>query len=332
MKTLSIKDLSISPRLISETAVKMGFTVNIIDSQTAQLLFGDSSWYVCGSRTSLQSSVGYTMALRKHQAKLILKKNLLPTANYVVINNENDLGELKKLSLPIVIKPSEGSQSRSIFADVKTIPEAEAIVLDLIPGLGLEEWVLCEEHLEGNEYRIVCIDNNFVGAFYRKAAHVIGNGKNTIKELVEEKNSHPWRGSSAQGSHSSPLSTIKIDKHSHELLDSMGYSINDVPPKGIEVPLKQIASLSIGGEAENISDQVCKENIEIFEKVSKVLDLNIAGIDVMCHDLSSPISDQKSAGIIEVNGSPGIRMCHYPLVGEPINIAKMIVEQLLASI
>ncbi len=108
--------------------------------------------------------------------------------------------------------------------------------------------------------------------------------------------------------------------------------MTSVPAQGAEVRLRQIANLSTGGEPWNVTDQVCEENIALFEHIARVCDLNTVGIDVMGTTLSAPIREQPQAGVIEINASPGLITHHFPVQGEPINVAAKIIDMVLTRL
>ncbi len=91
--------------------------------------------------------------------------------------------------------------------------------------------------------------------------------------------------------------------------------------------MRQNANLSTGGEAEDVTDQVPVENIELFEKMSKVLDANLVGIDIRTEDIAK-VLEKDDYSVIEVNASPGIRMHHFPSKGKKRNVAKLILQEI----
>jgi cyanophycin synthetase len=185
--------------------------------------------------------------------------------------------------------------------------------------------MLFEEMLRGTEYRVVCIDYTLQAVAFRKPAHVIGDGTHTIQQLIDEKNRHPWRGEG----HENNLTKIIVDETVHNVLAEQQLTLDAVPTQDREVLLRKTANLSTGGEAWDVTDQVCAENKFLFEKIARVCDLSIVGIDVMCESLSTPIEQQSHAGVIEVNASPGLRMHHYPIQGKARNVAQTILESTL---
>ena len=63
------------------------------------------------------------------------------------------------------------------------------------------------------------------------------------------------------------------------------------------------------------------------ERISRLIGLNIIGIDIIAKTLEEPLEMGKS-GIVEVNAGPGFRMHLYPSEGKPRNIAKAVVDML----
>jgi cyanophycin synthetase len=63
---------------------------------------------------------------------------------------------------------------------------------------------------------------------------------------------------------------------------------------------------------------------------ARVVGLDIAGIDLVCEDISRPLEEQRGA-IIEVNASPGLLAHIKPAGGEPREVGKAIVEHLFAD-
>ena len=63
---------------------------------------------------------------------------------------------------------------------------------------------------------------------------------------------------------------------------------------------------------------------------AKVVGLDIAGVDLVCHDISKPLEAQGGA-ILEVNGGPGLLMHLKPCVGVARPVGQAIVEHLFPT-
>ncbi len=314
--------LNASSRIMFEEAQKMGISCQTFgDHETVLMKLDNLQWFVRGSRTSAQSSVGKTIADYKPLTKKILTASNLPTAKGIVVRSVDDLDQLKDFHFPVVMKPLAERHGKGVVVGVKDIPAVEEELKKS------DQAMLIEESLKGTEYRIICVNYKFVAAAFRKPAHVVGDGKRTIQELVTEKNKHPWRGEG----HSNNLSLIQIDEIVMANLAEQSMTLDSVPSAKQEVLLRKTANLSTGGEAWDVSADVSDENKKLFEDIAKACDLNVAGIDMMCQNLTDPITKQSQAGVIEVNASPGLRMHHYPMQGQPINVAKIILEFVISK-
>jgi cyanophycin synthetase len=93
------------------------------------------------------------------------------------------------------------------------------------------------------------------------------------------------------------------------------------------VMLKSTANLSTGGTAIDKTDEVHPYNVFLFERIARIIGLDIAGIDVIAPDISTPLTEN-GGGIIEVNAAPGFRMHLAPSEGIGRNVAEHVVDML----
>ena len=99
------------------------------------------------------------------------------------------------------------------------------------------------------------------------------------------------------------LQKFHINSLTLELLKEMDMTPESVPKKGEIVKLKAQQISSTGGTAEDITDLIHPYNIFMAERISKIIGLDICGIDIMAEDLTKPIN--KSGGaVLEVNAGP----------------------------
>lgn len=322
------EELSISARLLYQAAIKRGIKCTIFSEHLLFMEYQNKSWYTCGSRTSLQSSVGKTIADYKHLGKRVLLHHQLPTSKAVIISDPSQLETAKELTFPVVMKPSFGNQGEGVFVGLNSLDEIAKKIITY-NTVNHEYPVVIEEFLSGEkEFRIICLDYKFTAAAYRQRAQVRGDGKHTISELINQKNQHPWR----KEGHQAPLTTIKKDEITQECLQEKNLTLDSIPAKGEKVILRKTANLSTGGEAIDVTQSVHPQNKTLFEKIARVTDLNFVGIDIKCDSLEIPLFQQKNTGVIELNVSPGLRMHHYPMQGKAINIADKIIEFVLQQV
>jgi cyanophycin synthetase len=180
--------------------------------------------------------------------------------------------------------------------------------------------VVIEEMCEGRDFRVLVINGKFSAASERTQPMVIGDGKSTIRELVDQVNQDPRRGVG----HDAPLTRIEIDEISQQFLQKQNLHVNSIPAKNFPVILRSNANLSSGGTARDITDETHPDVRRLCERIARLVDLDICGIDIIAPSLSTPPTTQLK--IIEVNAGPGLRMHLSPAIGEPRNVAGEIIE------
>ncbi len=184
-------------------------------------------------------------------------------------------------------------------------------------------WVVVESQITGRDYRCLIVDGRLAAVAERVPAHVIGDGRSTIEELVDLTNADPRRGVG----HEKVLTRIKVDEAALGLLESQGYKLGDVPPAGEMVKLTLTGNMSTGGISIDRTFEAHPENVEIAEEAARMVGLDIAGIDFICPDITEPVRETGGA-ICEVNAAPGFRMHTHPTIGDPQFISKPVVDML----
>ncbi|HEY9706534.1 MAG TPA: cyanophycin synthetase, partial [Allocoleopsis sp.] len=183
--------------------------------------------------------------------------------------------------------------------------------------------VIVERFYTGRDHRILVVNGKLIAVAERIPAHVIGNGKSNIQELIDETNNDPNRGEG----HQNVLTKIELDRTSWQLLAKQGYTLDTILPDNKICYLKATANLSTGGIAVDRTDEIHPENIWLAERVVKIIGLDIAGIDVVTPDISKPLSEVDGV-IVEVNAAPGFRMHVSPSKGLPRNVASPVIDML----
>jgi cyanophycin synthetase len=183
--------------------------------------------------------------------------------------------------------------------------------------------VIVEELVVGRDYRALVIDGRLAAVAERRPARVTGDGEHTIEQLIEHANADPRRGPG----HARALTRIRVDAEAELVLATQGLDRTSVPHEGRVVLLHRTANLSTGGDAVDRTDEVHPRNVVVFERAARAIGLDIAGIDIMCPDLSQPL-DEVGGAILEVNAAPGFRMHLAPSGGTPTDVARPVIDML----
>ena len=286
-----------------------------------QLGYGANQKRIQATVTSQTSNIGVDLACDKEETKLLLEQAEVPIPKGDIIRTERGLEEaVEYVGFPLVIKPVNGNHGRGITTNINSMEEA---LIAFKEAKEISRLVIVEKFITGDDYRLLVINNKLVAAAKRTPAHVIGDGKSTIQELVDEINKDERRGYG----HEKVLTEISINSLTLELLKENNLTPESVVAKGEFIKLKSTANLSTGGTAEDVTDLIHPYNIFMAERISKIIGLDICGIDIMAHDLTKPISESGGA-VLEVNAGPGFRMHLQPTDGLPRNVGGHVVDML----
>lgn len=279
-----------------------------------QLGYGVNQKRMQATMTDNTGILGVELACDKEATKRILSAAGVPVPKGTVINFLDDLEEAIEYvgGYPIVIKPLDGNHGRGITIDIRTWEEAEAAYE---AARQVSRSVIVERYYVGRDHRVLVVDGKVVAVAERVPAHVVGNGRSSIAELIEETNQDPNRGEG----HDNVLTKIELDRTSYQLLERQGYTLNSVLPKGTICYLRATANLSTGGCAVDRTDEIHPENVWLAQRVVKTIGLDIAGLDIVTTDISRPLREVDGV-IVEVNAAPGFRMHVAPSQGIPATL------------
>jgi len=217
----------------------------------------------------------------------------------------------RSLNKPVITKPNLGSRSRHTTTHIMT---EEEFIVAFKKAQQLSPWVMIEEELSGYVFRGVVIGEKFIACIRREPEDVIGDGIHTIRELVDIENKNPLR----QGPIFHHLCTGADEENE---LHFWKHTWNTIPAKNEIVTLGQKTSRAVGGGITDVTDEIHPDNIALLEKIGKVLDDPLIGVDFIMDDISKSWKDQPKSGVIECNSAPFIDLHHFPLVGKPRNVA-----------
>ena len=284
-----------------------------------QLGYGKHLRYVQAAMTGYTSAIAVELAQDKDETKERLRRSGIPVPRGIVIHSLDEANEAAEtLEKPVVVKPLDGHQGHGVSLEVSTADEMK------VAFEGAREFssaVLMEEMFPGRNYRVVVVGGKMVAASERLPSAVVGDGVNTIRELIAIENKNPLRGDG----HERPLTKIKVDADVLTHLAHTGMSLDAVPAAGEKVTLSNRTNLSTGATACDVTDKVHPSIARLCERVARLIGLDVCGVDLVIPDIATPIT---SGGVIEVNASPGLRMHHFPSAGQPRDVGQALVESL----
>jgi cyanophycin synthetase len=286
-----------------------------------QLGYGKNQVRFRATMTEKTSSIAVDIASNKEETKRLLLEQAIPVAKGTTISSVDDVDKaIREVGFPLVFKPLDGNHGRGISINIKNREDAVAAYEF---AARISRRVIVERFVTGYDFRVLVIDNKMVAAALRDPAHVKGDGVSTIQQLIDIENTDPRRGYG----HENVLTLITVDRDTLDLLEKKGYTLETIPAKGEKVFVKSTANLSTGGTSVDVTDHVHPQNIFICERISKIIGLDICGIDIMAENLTEPLTENGGV-VLEVNAAPGFRMHIAPSEGIPRNVAGHVIDML----
>ena len=323
-----LKELRESERLgpstgsiVEEAASRKIPWIRLGKNSLVQLGYGINQQRFQATITGNTSSIAVDIACNKELTKKMLEDAAIPVPSGGLVIDEEGLDlAIKKIGYPIVIKPLDGNHGKGASINVN---DYQTAVVGLEYAQIYSKKVIVEKYITGFDFRVLVINHKMVAAARRVPAHVVGDGELNIQALIDKENTDPRRGYG----HENVLTEIDVDKDTNELLEKLNYTLETVPQKGEIVYLKSTANLSTGGTSIDVTDMIHPENVQMAERVSRIIGLDVCGIDIMAENLTQPLKESGGA-ILEVNAAPGFRMHLAPSEGLPRNVAAPVVDML----
>lgn len=299
-----------------EAADSLGIKYSIIvRSLIAKFEVENKHWFIINTVTPLTSSPSATISKRKYLTNLVLSSYDIEVPKQEALSSVIDAIKFFNKYKDIVIKPAQQLGGKGITL----LPETEAQVISAFNSAYEKDMskgnvkVLGEEFIKGENYRFLVVGENVVGIVWRKAPVVIGNGKDTIQQLIDIKNKERKM---------LVLKPIPIDSEVEVRLKNANLTLDTVPDEGQEITLRYNCNLTTGGTTEECASIVDPYYRELAVKAVKALDLEFGGVDIIAED----ITKKGKCGINEINYNPGLRLHYKAEKGEQVKVAIPIME------
>ncbi len=295
--------------------------IRLNDQSLVQLGYGVNQQRIQATTTDKTNMIAVDIAGDKDATKKLLGEMGVPVPQGYRIRDEEELERVvDRIGFPVVVKPLDANHGRGATIGIETPEEA---VVAFHKAKDHSRYVIVEKSLTGADFRALVVNNKLVAVAERTPAHIKGDGKSTIRQLIDKTNADPRRGYG----HENVLTQIDVDAQTERLLKAKEYTLETVLKKDEILYLKTTANISTGGTAIDRTDEVHPENVFLFERIAQIIGLDIAGVDVVAPNVSEPLTEN-GGGIIEVNAAPGFRMHLAPSEGIGRNVAEYVIDML----
>lgn len=293
--------------------------LRLTSGNLVQLGYGARQKRIWTAETDLTSAIGEGISRDKDLTKQLLASCGVPVPRGEIAANAQQAWELAQdIGPPVVMKPTDGNHGRGVVLDLRT-EEAVRAAFEVARAEGSE--VLVEQCIPGQEHRLLIVHGALVAAARGEQAHIVGDGKQTVMELIESQiNADPRRGEEEDF----PLDTIRLPENTTVMLElaRQGYRPDSILEAG-----KRMLVQRTGVMTQDITDEVHPSVAKTAALAARIIGLDIAGIDLVASDISKPLFEQGGA-IVEVNAGPGLLMHLKPATGKPRPVGQAIVNHL----
>lgn len=308
------RKLTGSNRMLVREAYRRGVEFEILPKKRFRMTYGEKSYLVRGGVIchAYNTKLARRMTdLKDVTSRYLRAKGHPAPENIVFLEHELERAwNWAKEILPVVLKPHNGIMGKLVYVNIDNYNEFKYCFEKIAADRGR---VLIEEFVQGNEYRFTYVNGEIVAIANRVPANVVGDGKNTIRELVEAKNEE--RDARKNKVHKK----LVLDEESERVLLKQGYTFDSIPDENIRVYLRNNSNIATGGDAIDVTDSISDSIKEQVRKALKSIPgLRVCGTDVLIHE--------DSICILEINAHPMLNMHHFPWEGKKRDVVGKVID------
>ncbi|MFC1617963.1 hypothetical protein ACFL2B_01630 [Patescibacteria group bacterium] len=256
------------------------------------------------------------MVVDKNCTKDLLTAAKIKTPKGFLINSLKDLRTLiktRKIKFPLVIKPNTETHGAGVWTYLYNFQDCQMAIQDIRKKSKAKDFI-AEEFFEARDYRLLVLNHRIIAALERIHPYVIGDGTKSIQQLIKK-----YIKETNQ--------ELSLDNETKTSIKQQGFALADVLPKKHKLTLTFKANISVGGIGRNVTGKVAPYFQALATKVTKALDINYCGVDILTKD----ISKKGDYRIIEVNSPPDYFIHMFPQIGKSIDVPNKILAALFKN-
>ena len=313
-----------SAQLILDSLVDFGVEVQVV-SKTHKLMrvtHQGKSFFIKGTSLHVNSQPSCIIANNKYLTKKVLKLSGISSPKSFLTHSREQVREVIRANnlFPCVLKPVVGAHGNKVYANIESAKELEQVMPNIFSDKKKKN-ILVEEYIAGKDYRVFVVGQKVSAIMERIPAHVLGDGKHTLRELISIFNSNPQVGKKYE----KPMCKIRLNGEVERNLKKKGITMEFIPKTNEQIFLRQNANISTGGIGKDATNQAPKIVKTVALEAAKAVGMQITGVDVIYNQLT------QKAYVLELNDQPGIDIHHFPVIGQAQNVARDIVSYLISQ-
>jgi len=286
-------DLNPYAAIIVNEARRRGIGIEVIDAAAGYfaLVLGGRRIVCRESLSELTTAVAMSRCDDKAVTHRVLRRAGLRVPEQTRVESLDQAEAFLSRLERVVVKPARGEQGAGISVDVRDPKTLERAIRS---ARRVCDTVILEEFVAGDDLRIVVIDFKVVAAAIRRPAHVVGNGRQSVRELVEAQSR---RRRAATGGESA----IPMDSETERCIEQAGHGWDTILPEGEVLQVRKTANLHTGGTIHDVTAELHPKLAADAVAAARALDIPVTGLDFIV-----PAVDHPDYVIIEANERPGL--------------------------
>lgn len=280
-------------RIVVDEARRRGVHARIIDAEGGffELSLGGRSIRCRESLSELTSAVAMSICDDKATTRRIVERAGVKTPAQIPAKDEKTMADFLARHGAVVVKPARGEQGRGITIGVSDMAGLEAAIST---ARRFCDVVLVEEVVDGEDLRLVVIDQEVVAAAIRRPASIVGDGVTAAIDLIAAQSRR--RHAATDGE-----SRIPVDAETERCLAEVGLKLTDAPAKGRAVRVRKTANLHTGGTMHDVTAETHPRLKEAAVRTAHAIDIPVVGVDFIVE-----AHDKPHYRFIEANERPGL--------------------------
>ena len=327
-------NMELSTQALLFDLIQQGISTEILDEndQFLALKFGNHLEYVKnGNMTSHDQYISPLIMENKVVTKKVLAKagfNVPKSVEFTSVEQAVAHYPLFE-GRSVVIKPKSTNYGLGITIFQQGVSNREDFTKAIEIAFREDKEVMVEDYLVGTEYRFFVLGDETLAVLLRVPANVVGDGVQTVRELVAAKNTDPLRGDGSR----SPLKKIALGDIELLQLKEQGLTLESMPASGQIVQLRANSNISTGGDSIDMTDQMHESYKQLAVGIAHAMGAKVCGVDLIIPDLTKPAEPSLSSwGVIEANFNPMMMMHIFPYQGKSRRLTKNVIKMLFPEV
>lgn len=306
------------------------------DNNLYQIGYGNTMKRLWTSETNYTKGISETISKDKYLTKKLLKNHGITVPEGILVSNIDEIYDyILNIKDNITIKPLNANHANGVCVNIDPNNKSNIIFAyndALKYNKDGEKKIIVEKYIKGDTYRITLVNNKVIACCreYHKIIknEIIGDGKSRIIDLIDD----ILATELLEHCHKDYMKEKELliindhyykDNHLDEYLSKIGKNTNTILDKNNKLLIERKFDNYLQIDINDIH----KETIEKCELASKIIDLDICGIDIILEKISEPLSE-KNGAILEINAAPGIGL-H---MNNNVSVGKEIIDYLFNDI